>query len=106
MGLLLLHTGGTLMMQRATQEGALRPDWYTSDLLVELPVLKSIAEITARVLYNLDSSDMQPEHWVELASRIDADMDNYDGFVIVHGTDTMAYTASALAFLLQGLDKP
>jgi L-asparaginase len=106
MRLLLLHTGGTLMMQRASHDEALKPDVYTSDLLVELPVLKSVAEIEARVLYNLDSSDMQPEHWVELAAAIHAEMDRYDGFVIVHGTDTMAYTASALAFLLPGLAKP
>ena len=106
MRLLLLHTGGTLMMQRATNAGALKPDVYTSDLLVELPILKNVAEIETRVLYNLDSSDIEPEHWVELASAVHDEMDHYDGFVVVHGTDTMAYTASALAFLLPGLDKP
>lgn len=104
MRLLLLHTGGTLMMERAAS-GALEPDVYRADILTELPVLRSIAEIETKVLYNLDSSDMQPNHWVELAGAIHEAMDHYDGFVVVHGTDTMAYTASALAFLLPGLDK-
>lgn len=103
--LLLVHTGGTLMMQRA-EEGTLLPDVYARDLLAELPILKSVAAIEARVLYNLDSSDMQPEMWVELAALIHAELDRYEGFVVVHGTDTMAYTASALAFLLPGLDRP
>src|SRR5512135_2530467 len=106
MRLLLVHTGGTLMMQRAGHDGVLKPDVYTSDLLVELPVLRSIAEIETRVLYNLDSSDMQPAHWVELATVIHAALASYDGVVVIHGTDTMAYTASALAFLLTGLDRP
>ena len=105
MRLCIVHTGGTLMMQRAAG-GALRPDTYTRDLADELPVLRTIAEIEAKVLYNLDSSDIEPEHWVEIASAIERDIDLYDGFVVVHGTDTMAYTASALAFLLPGLDKP
>jgi L-asparaginase len=105
MRLLLLHTGGTLMMQRAAEGGVLKPDVYTNDLLTLVPVLRSIAEIETRVLMNLDSSDMQPHHWVEIARNIHGSLADYDGFVVVHGTDTMAYTASALAFLLPGLDK-
>ncbi len=94
------------MMEASGQGGALSPDTLTRDLLAELPVLKQIAEIETRVLFRLDSSDMQPEHWVELAATISAELSSYDGFVVVHGTDTMAYTASALAFLLPGLDRP
>lgn len=104
--LLMIHTGGTLMMKRATDDGPLSPDVYTRDLLAELPVLKQVAHIETRVLYALDSADMQPEHWVELAAVVHASLDTYDGVVVVHGTDTMAYTASALAFLLPGLDRP
>jgi L-asparaginase len=103
--LLLIHTGGTLMM-RGGDPTPLEPDVYTRDLVAELPVLRKLAEIETRILHNLDSADFQPHHWVELARVIHGSLDRYDGFVIVHGTDTMAYTASALAFLLPGLDRP
>lgn len=105
MRLLLLHTGGTLMMQKV-KDGALSPDVYTRDLLDELPILKTIAEFETVVLSNLDSSDLQPEDWVRIGRAIHERMSDYDGFVVIHGTDTMAYTASALAFLLPGLDRP
>ena len=101
---LILHTGGTLMM-RGGDPSPLAPDVYTSDLLAELPVLRKVAEIESRILFNLDSSDMQPHHWVELAAVVHDALPRYDGVVVVHGTDTMAYTASALAFLLPGLDR-
>lgn len=102
---LILHTGGTLMM-RGGDPSPLVPDVYTHDLLTELPVLRKVAEIESRILCNLDSSDMQPHHWVELAAAVHASLDAYTGVVVVHGTDTMAYTASALAFLLPGVDRP
>jgi len=102
---LILHTGGTLMM-RGGDPSPLAPDVYTSDLFAELPVLRKVAEIESRILFNLDSSDMQPHHWVELAADVHASLPKYDGVVVVHGTDTMAYTASALAFLLPGIDRP
>jgi L-asparaginase len=110
--LLLVHTGGTLMMQRGALAPytPLAPEVYTRDLVAELPVLRKIADIEARILYSLDSSDLQPHHWVEMARAIhDAFFGagpRYDGAVIIHGTDTMAFTASALAFLLPGLDRP
>lgn len=104
MRLLLIHTGGTLMM-RGTTPAPLVPDVYTQDLLTELPVLRTIAAIETRILFNLDSSDIQPHHWVELARAVHDALAHYDGVVVVHGTDTMAYTASALAFLLPGLDR-
>jgi L-asparaginase len=84
----------------------LAPDVYTRDLLAELPVLRKIAEIETRILFNLDSSDIQPHHWVELARVVHEALETHDGVVVVHGTDTMAYTSSALAFLLPGLDRP
>lgn len=105
MRLLMLHTGGTLLMRAPDDGGALSADAILQDLLGELPVLKQIAEIETLVLYRLDSADMQPEQWVEIARVIHERLESYDGFVIVHGTDTMAYTASALAFLLPGLDR-
>ncbi|MFO0550322.1 MAG: asparaginase [Polyangiaceae bacterium] len=103
--LLMIHTGGTLVMERSTASGALAAD-VTRDLLSELPVLNQIADIETLLLYRLDSADMQPEHWVQIAHVIHDRLTSYDGFVVVHGTDTMAYTASALAFLLRGLDRP
>jgi L-asparaginase len=103
--LLLIHTGGTLMM-RGGDPSPLAPDVYTQDLLAELPVLRKIADIETRIFCNLDSSDMQPHHWVSLAELVHGALGAYDGVVVVHGTDTMAYTASALAFLLPGLDRP
>ncbi|HTJ85249.1 MAG TPA: asparaginase, partial [Polyangiaceae bacterium] len=105
MRLLMIHTGGTLMMAPSPDGGALSADRVTKDLLTELPILRHIAEIESRLLWRLDSADMQPEHWVELARVIHEALPNYDGIVVVHGTDTMAYTASALAFLLPGLDR-
>jgi L-asparaginase len=104
MRLLMIHTGGTLLMQRSAG-GALSADAVTKDLLDELPVLRQVAEIDSRILFRLDSADMQPEHWVEIAKVVWEELEAYDGFVILHGTDTMAYTASALAFLLPGLDR-
>lgn len=103
--LLLVHTGGTLMM-RGGDPAPLAPDVYTQDLLAELPVLKKVADIETQIFSNLDSSDMQPHHWVSLGALVHEALPSYDGVVIVHGTDTMAYTASALAFLLPGLDRP
>ena len=105
MRLLLVHTGGPLMMRGGTGT-PLKPDLYARDLLAEVPVLAKIAEVDTRILFQLDSSDMQPEHWIQLARTIHEELPAYDGAVVVHGTDTMAYTASALSFLLPDLDRP
>ena len=69
MRLLLIHTGGTLMM-RGGDPAPLAPDVYTRDVLAEVPVLRKIAAIETRILWNLDSSDIQPHHWVELAAAV------------------------------------
>jgi L-asparaginase len=104
---LVVHTGGTLMM-RAAEAGELRPDAYGRDLLAELPSLARAADVSTTILYNLDSGDMQPSHWIELARTVHGAMSEgeYDGVVVVHGTDTMAYGASALAFMLGPLPRP
>lgn len=93
-------------MMQGGDPSPLAPDVYTSDLLAELPVLRKIADIDTHILFNLDSADMQPHHWVTLAAEVHRVLPTYDGVVVVHGTDTMTYTASALAFLLPGLDRP
>jgi L-asparaginase len=102
--LLILHTGGTLMMRREPEK-ALSPDVYTQNILDEVPVLRSIGHIETKILFNLDSADLQPHHWVELAREVHVALGEFDGVIVIHGTDTMAYTASALAFLLPGLDR-
>jgi L-asparaginase len=103
--ILLLHAGGTLMMQ-GRESTPLKPATYTRDLVGELPILKRIADIDTEILLRMDSSDMQPAHWVQIARAVHDKIDDYDGCVLVHGTDTMAYTASALAFLLPDLARP
>lgn len=109
----LLHTGGTLGMPPrhgapSTQRRApLAPERYARELLVEVPELGRIAAIEPRILCNLDSSDIGPEEWTALAEEVEAARaSGADGVVIVHGTDTMAWTASALSFALDGLDRP
>lgn len=94
------------MMKPAGAE--LRPDVYERDLLAELPILARAADVTPRILFNLDSGDMQPPDWVTVARAVHhalADED-FDGVVVVHGTDTMAYGASALALMLGPLTRP
>ena len=88
--------------------GTLTPDVYGRDLLAELPTLGRVADIETRILFNLDSGDMQPADWVTLAREVHGAIGEgrYDGIVIVHGTDTMAYTASALALMLGPLPLP
>lgn len=108
--ILVLHTGGTLMMQAVAGSagGELLPDAYGRNLLAELPILARAADVSTRILFNLDSGDMQPSHWVELAGAVHAALtaEAFDGVVVVHGTDTMAYGASALALMLGPLPKP
>lgn len=94
------------MMRGGSGEPLAVPSSYLADLAAEVPVLKKIADVDSKILYQVDSSDMQPEQWIELARLIHASLPRYDGVVVVHGTDTMAYTASALGFLLPDLDRP
>lgn len=103
----LLLTGGTLLM-RPAEGGALEPSAYTHNLLSELPVLKRIARADVRVVCNLDSADMQPSDWLVISKAIHEALSSpeIDGVVVVHGTDTMAYTASAAALLLGPVPKP
>lgn len=103
----LLYTGGTLAM-RAGPSGALEPDVDGHDLVAELPVLARIARIDAKVVANLDSGDMQPRDWVAIARAAHGALadEETSGVVVIHGTDTMAYTASAVALLLGAIPKP
>ena len=103
----LLFTGGTILM-RPGDGGALRPGEDLRDLVAELPVLGRLGPLDPRVVFHLDSGDMQPEHWVTIAHAVHAAVSDPEisGVVVLHGTDTMAYTASAVAMLLGPIDKP
>ena len=95
-------------MMRSSADADLAPDERVRDLREELPVLGRIASMESRELLNIDSGDMQPGDWLTIARAVhDAvSTERYDGVVIVHGTDTMAYTASALGLLLGRLPRP
>ncbi|MDB4945254.1 MAG: L-asparaginase cytoplasmic [Labilithrix sp.] len=111
--LLLLLTGGTLMMRPAVAGASVRPGAITldeerasRDLVAEVPSLGRVADFDTRILFHMDSANMQPADWLVLAREVHTQLPRYDGIVVVHGTDTMAYTASALAFILGRLPKP
>lgn len=102
----LIQTGGTIAMHSDKGKPELDIEKFTSLLLREMPELSDIAEISTEQLFFKDSSDISPEHWITLCNHIRESYDDVDGFVILHGTDTMAYTASALSFTLSNLSKP
>ncbi len=103
---LILHTGGTLGMRPRHPDRALAPDEFGPAIVTQVPELAEIADVTPRVFCNIDSCDVTPEHWVALAHAIAEASNRGDGVVITHGTDAMAYTASALSFLLRDLRTP
>lgn len=105
--ILLIYTGGTIGMGKNPQTGALEPLNF-SNLVQNTPEFQYLqTEIdVCQFDHPIDSSNMCPERWAELVNMISSRYNDYDGFVIVHGTDTMAYTASALSFLLENLTKP
>lgn len=104
--IMILYTGGTFGMAHDAQ-GVLIPFDF-SLILHHLPTLKNLALELTVISFDkpIDSSNIQPEHWHTLATLISEYYDSHDGFVVLHGTDTMAYTASALSFMLDGLSKP
>ncbi len=105
--ILIIYTGGTIGMIRDQETGALKP--FNFDNLYEhLPALKLIEARIDNYCFDpvIDSSDMSPGHWQKIARVIYDRYEDYDGFVVLHGSDTMAYTASALSFMLENLNKP
>lgn len=101
---LFISTGGTIASTQ--KEEGLAPTLTADDLVAAVPGIGEVCDIHTRMLMNIDSSNMQPEDWVQIAECVFSELRNYDGFVVAHGTDTMAYTASALSFMLQGIQKP
>ena len=104
---LLIYTGGTIGMNRNPQTGALEPFDF-EHLLYNVPELKEfdLKIDTYQFLPPIDSSDMSPRLWTDLSHVIADRYEQYDGFVVLHGTDTMAYTASALSYMMENLTKP
>ena len=102
--ILMLTTGGTIASV-STPYGLI-PTLNSEELLSYLPKLEDEIKIDTRELYSIDSTNTKPEHWKLIANSIEKEYDKYDGFVICHGTDTMAYTASALSYLIQNSPKP
>lgn len=104
---LLIYTGGTIGMMQNSETGALE-SFNFDHLLQHVPELKRFNCRISTYQFDppIDSSDMEPALWAKLVRIIDSNYDDYDGFVVLHGTDTMAYTASALSFMLENLSKP
>lgn len=101
---LLIATGGTIASKKS--ENGLKPQITPEELLEYIPQVKEICEVETIQLLNLDSSNMEPQHWKKMVHCIRENYDAYDGFVIAHGTDTMAYTAAALSYMIQNSTKP
>ena len=105
--ILIIYTGGTIGMKTDEKTGALVPFDF-SGIYEEFPSLRRLhVDIDVHTMPKLiDSSNVQPSHWCAIAEVIRDNYERYDGFVILHGTDTMSYTASALSFMLENLAKP
>lgn len=102
--ILMIATGGTIASQKT--ETGLAPQLLSKEILEYVPQAANICSVDAIQLFNMDSTNMEPKHWVKIGETVREQYDNYEGFVILHGTDTMAYTASALSYLIQDSRKP
>ena len=105
--ILLLYTGGTIGMVKQPETGTLKAFNFEA-IADQIPELKLLDCNTHTISFEtpIDSSDMTPEHWVKMVSIIEEVYERYDGFVILHGSDTMSYSAAALSFMLENLTKP
>lgn len=104
---LIIYTGGTIGMIRHPETGSLKPFDF-NQISKEVPALKKFGCKLSTISFEppIDSSNVNPEIWIKLAKIIIENQDKYDGFVVLHGTDTMSYSASALSFLLENIYKP
>ena len=100
--ILLIYTGGTIGMIENPVTKALEPFDF-SHLIDNVPKIKMLNYVIDNISFEppIDSSDMSPAHWIDITRAIVSNYDAYDGFVVLHGTDTMAYTASALSFMME-----
>ena len=102
--ILLIATGGTIASEQ-TGNG-LAPRLHPKDLLRYIPDAANICELDTIQPFHIDSTNVSPAHWLTLTGIIEENYEKYDGFVISHGTDTLAYTAAALSYLIQNTTKP
>ena len=102
--ILLLGTGGTIACKRG--DNGLTPLLTGDELLSYVPAAREFCHVDAIQVLNIDSTNIHPKHWLMLSQVLEKNYDNYDGFVICHGTDTMAYTAAAMSYLVQHSSKP
>ncbi len=102
--ILLLTTGGTIACRDSGH--GLAPALTAEDLLSAVPAVTRVCEVEARPLFNLDSTDMTPKEWMAVPAAIRDAYDHFDGFIITHGTDTLAYAAATLSCLLRHSEKP
>ncbi len=102
--ILMLATGGTIASRRS--ETGLKPLLTSEELLRYVPDVREFCQADTLQILNIDSTNMQPRHWLMTAETIEKHYDHYNGFVVCHGTDTMAYTAAALSYLIHNSSKP
>ena len=100
----MIATGGTIASKN-TGDG-LAPAMSAKELLACVPEIADLCRVREVQPFTLDSTNARAEHWLKIAGIIEAEYDRYDGFVVTHGTDTMAYTAAALSYLVQDSPKP
>ncbi len=102
--ILMITTGGTIASKQT--EYGLTPMITSEEILELIPGVSDFCEVETLPLFNLDSTNVSPSHWLQIVDCIQQNYDSFDGFVITHGTDTMAYTAAALSYLIQKSKKP
>ena len=102
--ILVIGTGGTIASEMASD--GLAPELSANQLLQYVPQVDSFCRPVCKQIFSIDSTNMAPSRWLQIAACIREHYDEFDGFVITHGTDTMAYTAAALSYLIQRSPKP
>ncbi len=102
--IMMLGTGGTIACKRGDIWSKAPSDFRRTSLLCSDAA--DFCQVDSLQIFNIDSTNMQPKHWLVIAKAIEDHYNAYDGFVICHGTDTMAYTAAALSYLVQNSPKP
>ncbi|HLC58699.1 MAG TPA: Glu-tRNA(Gln) amidotransferase subunit GatD [Candidatus Nanoarchaeia archaeon] len=102
----ILHTGGTVASRVSYKTGAVAPSFSPEQIVEMFPELKEIVNVKSRLISNMFSGDMRFGHWNLIAKEIEKELKDVDGVIVTHGTDTMAYTSSALGFILENLSKP
>lgn len=102
--ILMLGTGGTIASKKT--ENGLAPGLSSEDILSYIPQVKNVCDVDTIQVCNIDSTNMTPKEWVLISKTIEKYYYDYDGFVVCHGTDTLAYTASALSYMIQNSSKP